>query len=255
MFELFENTQQNDNIEIEKNGIIEKIVDVIEDVLGLDSTSEPPSAEVYDYLDSLDSTDEFSVTGNPQEALSVVDYEQGDNIFNVDGCCGLVSSSNFLNMCGLETTENEIVGFALANDLCSYSLFAPPESNGGTNDAQIEAVIEAYGIPVTAYETYDGGSIDDIADAIDDGRAVTIGVNAGFLWNEASCLGDGSANHQITVTGVVRDAAGNVAGLVVCDSGRGLESDAARVLTREELINCYETVAGSSAIISDNSVR
>jgi len=195
------------------------------------------------------------VTGEPFENTERLDFNQGDNSYGAGGCCGLVSSSNFLNLCGLETTEEEIVGYAMENGLCANSPFMPSESIGGTRDPEIEAVIESYGIPVTAYGTDSGGSIEDIANAIDEGKAVTIGVNAGYLWNEASFVDGGQANHQITVTGAVRNVDGEVIGLVICDSGRGLESDACRVVSKEEMELCYEKVSGASAIITDYSVR
>lgn len=195
------------------------------------------------------------VTGNPFENAERLDFSQGDNSYNAGGCCGLVSSSNFLNLCGLETTEEEVVEYAMENGLCANGFFMPSESVGGTGDFEIETIIESYGILVTAYDTYDGGSIEDIANAIDEGRAVTIGVNAGYLWNDPNCIDGGQANHQITVTGAVRNVDGEVIGLVICDSGRGLESDACRVVSKEEMELCYETVQGASAIITDNSVR
>ena len=256
MFEEFENLTHQNDVEVEKNaGFFENLWDSITDALGISDDKSNLPSEMYDYLDGLEEYGDVSVSGNPFETAENLDYAQGDNPYGATGCCGLVSSSNFLNMCGIETSEDEIVGYALENGLCNYSVFAPAESNGGTNDMQIEAVIEAHGVPVTTYEIGWGGSVEDIADAIDDGRAVTIGINAGYLWNESSSIGDGSANHQITVTGAVRDDDGSVVGLVICDSGRGLESDASRVVSMEELAMCYETVPGATAIISDDVVR
>lgn len=195
------------------------------------------------------------VTGNPFENAERLDFSQGDNSYEAGGCCGLVSSSNFLNLCGLETTEEEIVGYAMENNLCANGFFMPRESVGGTGDVEIETILENYGIPVTSYNTYNGGSIEDIADAIDEGRAVTIGVNAGYLWDEPSFINGGQANHQITVTGAVRNLDGETIGLVICDSGRGLEEDACRIVSREAMELCYENVPGASAIMTDNAVR
>lgn len=256
MFEDFENIEQNDKgFEFERPNFIERIIDTLEDLLGIPDSGNALSAETYDYLNGLEQYGDVTVSGQPFETVGVLDYSQGDNSYGAQGCCGLVSSANFLNLCGIEASEEEMVGFALENGLCYYSPFSPASENGGTGDPEIEAVIEAHGVPVTSYEIGAGGSVEDIADAIDEGRAVTIGVNAGYLWNEASFLGDGSANHQITVTGAVRDDDGSVVGLVICDSGRGLESDSCRVVSMEELAWCYETVPGSTAIISDNAVR
>lgn len=195
------------------------------------------------------------ITGNPFENAERLDFSQRDNSYRAGGCCGLVSSSNFLNLCGLETTEEEIVGYAMQNELCANGFFMPRESVGGTVDSEIETILENYGVPVTSYNTYNGGSIEDIADAIDDGRAVTIGVNAGYLWDEPNYIDGGHANHQITVTGAVRNIDGETIGLVICDSGRGLEGDACRIVSREAMELCYENAPGASAIITDNPVR
>ncbi len=196
------------------------------------------------------------ISGDPMETAEVMDYAQGDNSYDALGCCGLVSSANFLNICGVEASEESIVGFAVENELCNYSPFIPAEDRGGTNDMQLETILESHGIESTVYYPFeDGGSLEGIAEAIENGQAVMMGVNAGFLWESPNALGNGSVNHQITVTGSVRDENGEVVGLVICDSGRGLESDACRVLTKEELENCYLNAAGASVIISDNPVR
>lgn len=209
--------------------------------------------QVYESLDGLEQYGEVIVTGSPFERAEMLDYEQGDNPYNAHGCCGLVSCSNFLNICGVDASESEIVGYAIRHDLCNHGFFVPPEDRGGTNDYQLESILEAHGVQVTAYSPENGGSIEDIAAAIDEGRAVTIGVNAGYLWNDAQYIYDGAANHQITVTGAVRNMEGEVVGLVICDSGRHLEGDACRVITKEELESCYTNAADSSAIISDAS--
>ncbi len=256
MFEDFENLQQQNDTDFgEPTGILQKIIDYLEDFFDSSDEKSSESSEMYEYLNGLEEYGDVLVSGNPFERASDLDYNQGDNSFGAAGCCGLVSSANFLNLCGIEATEEEIVGFALENDLCNNGWFISPEDTGGTNDMQIEAVIESRGVPVTTYEIGEGGSVEDIADAVDSGRAVTIGINAGYLWNDANFIGDGSANHQITVTGAVRDNDGSVLGLVICDSGRGLESDASRVVTMEELHMCYTTVFGATAIMSDNAVR
>ena len=226
-----------------------------------DSFTEPSYDEITDinknievYSDVL-GEDVAIVTGKPFENTDKLDFSQGDNSYNAGGCCGLVSSSNFLNLCGLETSEEEVVGYAMENGLCANGFFMPSESVGGTGDYQIETILENYGVSVTVYDVYNGGSIEDIANAIDEGKVVTIGVNAGYLWNNMNYIDGGEANHQITVTGSIRNVDGEVIGLVVCDSGRGLESDACRVVSKEELELCYESVINASAIITDNSVR
>ena len=144
----------------------------------------------------------------------------------------------------------------MENNLCNYSIFNAPENNGGAGDMQIEYILESHGVPVSVYEnTSYEGSIEGIANSVENGQVATIGINAGYAWNDISCIGDGLANHQVTVTGTVRDVDGSLLGLTICDSGRGLESDSCRFLSVEELEYCYANIPNSTAIITDNVVR
>lgn len=196
------------------------------------------------------------VAGSPFEIAGRLDCAQGDNRFNVSSNCGLVSCSNYLNICGIEADEDEIVEFALENNLCSRSIFSGPESWGGTNDENLETILEHYGVESTVfYPNEAGGSIEGIANAIEDGHAVMIGVNAGYLWDNPNHVGNGRANHQITVTGTVRDASGELTALTVCDSGRHLDTDSCRVVSVSEMESFYTRIPGASAIISDKAVR
>lgn len=196
------------------------------------------------------------VTGSPFEIAGSLDCAQGDNCYRVASDCGLVSCSNYLNICRIEADEDEIVGFALENNLCSRSYFTSPESWGGTNDKNLETILESYGVESSAFHANEArGSIEGIADAIEDGHAVMIGVNAGYLWDDPNCVGNGRANHQITVTGTIRNAEGDLEALTICDSGRCLESDSCRVVSVSEMESFYARIPGASAIISDKVVR
>lgn len=208
----------------------------------------------YDF-NGLEGT-EVIVTGNPEQAAENLDWLQGDNSYNAGGCCTLVSSANVLELCGIESSEEEIVSYAVENNLCNYNVFNSPENNGGAGDAQIEYILESHGVPVSVYNnnSYEG-SVEGIARAIENGKVATIGINCGYAWNDVSYIGDGTANHQITVTGTVRDGNGELLGLTICDSGRGLESDACRFLSVEDLEYCYTNISNSTAIITDNPVR
>lgn len=201
--------------------------------------------------------EEVIVSGNPFEMAEYLDYNQGDNPYNALGDCGLVSTSNFLNLCGIETDEDEVVGFALENNLCNDGWYVPDTSRGGTNDMQIMTILERYGVGTAVFTSSEaGGTVEDIAYNVENGRAATIGVNAGYFWNDANYIDDGRANHQVTVTGTVRDSeTGELLGLTICDSGRGLESDAARFVSTEELEASYENVSGATVIYSEEMLR
>ncbi len=196
------------------------------------------------------------VTGSPFEIAGSLDCTQGDNRYNVASDCGLVSCSNYLKLCGIEVSEDEIVGYALANNLCSRGYFSAPESWGGTNDQNLETILEHYGVGSSVFHPDEKrGSIEGIADAVECGHAVMIGVNAGCLWDDPNFVGDGRANHQITVTGTIRNESGELAALTVCDSGRSLGADSCRVVSVSDMQGFYAAIPGASAIISDRAVR
>lgn len=234
-------TETGEGVEagIDYDGIGEKMVD----------------AEVRTDVENFEGEDVI-VIGNPFEVAENLDYKQGDNPYGARGDCGLTSCSNFLNLCGIEATEDDVVGFALENGLCANNPFASPEHVGGTNDAQLETILECYGVESSVYYPDDSrGSLEGIASAVEEGHAVMMGVNAGYLWDEPAYVDGGDVNHQITVTGAIRDTEGEVVGLTICDSGRGLEEDSCRVLSISELQDCYATAGGASVIISDEVVR
>ena len=199
------------------------------------------------------------VIGSPFEKIDQLDWSQGDNSYNALGCCGLASCANLLNIADIPCDEESIVGYAIENDLCNYGdswfdrLFGDPASDGRTDDLQIEQILEDHGLSVTAYPSHSPeGSVDGLANAVESGHGVTIGVNAGMLWDDPNCYDMGQANHQITVTGTLRNPeTGELVGFCICDSGRGLESDACRSITREEMEACYGNAAYSTAIITD----
>ncbi|MCC8098214.1 MAG: hypothetical protein LIO44_06660 [Eubacterium sp.] len=197
---------------------------------------------------------EILVTGNPLETAEHLDSSQGDNSYNALGDCALTSCANFLTMCGIESTEEEIVGYAVENGLCDYGPYLAPESLGGADDNEIITILEDHNVGVDVYYPNEaGGSVEGLAEALEDGHAVTIGINAGVLWNDAASYGDGSVNHQITLTGTLRNSETNeLEGFVACDSGIG---QGALVINLDIMENCYTSVQGASAVISDAALR
>ena len=196
------------------------------------------------------------VTGSPFEIAPALDCVQGDNSFQASSDCGLVSCSNYLNLCGIEADEDEVLAFALENNLCCWDPCGDPFDWGGTTCVQLEEILERYGMESSVYTPFEsGGSLEGIAGAVESGHAAILGVNAGYLWNEPSCVENGQMNHWVTITGTVRDSSGELAAFTICDSGRGLESDSCRTVTVQELQACYTNAAYTSVVISDQAVR
>lgn len=135
------------------------------------------------------------------------------------GTCGLVSCVNVLRLAGYPATESEVVGYASSTSaglgrgkLCTTNSF--PEDNGGTSAKTRQQILQHFGIKSELKEA----SVNNIADAVSDGRGVIISVYAGMLYNGWSNHRD---LHAITVTSVKKDRYGNVLGFYICDSGTG----------------------------------
>lgn len=197
------------------------------------------------------------VTGDPYELGESLDDCQGDNEFNFRGDCGLVSVTNMLRMAGIEATEDEVVGRAIDLGLVQYSEFNSPEDNGGTTADDRSLLLKSYGINCTFTDDKSGlGSLESIADLVENGHGVNIAINAGYAWNDPSAVGDGVSNHSIIVTGTARDAqTGELKGLYVCDSGLTDKESGSLLLTVDELNECYVDVPFSSALITDDEIR
>ena len=208
---------------------------------------------VYD----IDGMGEIIVIGNPYELADKLDDCQGDNIYNFGGDCGLVSVANILTISGMEITEDEIVGRAIDLGLCDYSIFNNPEENGGTTALNRAELLKSYGIDCTITEDKETkGSLEYLAEMVENGHGVNISVNAGFAWNEPSAVGDGVSNHSIIVTGTARDPeTGELKGLYVCDSGLTDSESGSLLLTVDELQDCYVDVPGTTAIITNKDIR
>lgn len=135
------------------------------------------------------------------------------------GTCGLVSCVNVLRLAGYHATESEIVSYASSTSagfgrgkLCKTNSF--PEDNGGTTAKTRQKILQHFGVKSELIEA----SVDNISNAVSEGRGVIISVYAGVLYNGWS---DHRDLHAITVTSVKKDRYGNVLGFYVCDSGTG----------------------------------
>lgn len=163
-------------------------------------------------------SDGSMVFNTPVETGGKLDSNQG-KVNGFLGTCGLVSCVNVLRLAGYPATESEVVGYASTTSagfgigkLCTTNSF--PEYNGGTSAKTRQQILQHFGINSELREA----SVDNIADAVSDGRGVIISVYAGMLYNGWS---DHRDLHAITVTSVKKDRYGNVLGFYVCDSGTG----------------------------------
>ena len=194
------------------------------------------------------------VFGKPLEIGEILDHRQGDNPFQAAGNCNLVSTSNFMNLCGIvDANETDITGYAILNGECCYNYHDPPGNRGGSTTQNMQNILSDFGISTEVLTPHDiGGDIESIAARLEEGYVGAMGVNFGYLWNNPFTVGDGRVNHEVTLTGTVRDPNGELLALTVCDSGTG---EFCHVVPIEQLRDCYENVPGADVVFTTEPMR
>lgn len=200
---------------------------------------------------------EVLVGGNPFEIGEKLDDHQGDNFYNFQGDCGLVTVLNMLTMAGIETNEDEVVGRAIILGKCGFSEDNEPENNGGTSVFDRRALLESYGISSYIFDSKNhGGNPEAVASYVEAGYGVNISLNCGYAWNRPEYIQDGTSNHSVIVTGTARDkVTGELKGVFVCDSGLVNQDSKAYFLPIDVLNQAYVDVPGSSALVTSKPIR
>lgn len=152
----------------------------------------------------------------------------GEGVEGFEGTCGLVSVENILRMAGVNITEEKVVNYARTHKIIGFKGIRPmctidssPENNGGTYAKDRQAVLRHFGIE----SDIEYGSVEKIAEYVEQGRGVIAIVDANMLWYQSH--GSVPAFHAITITSIQRDAHTNeITGVYVCDSGDRGESSA-----------------------------
>lgn len=200
---------------------------------------------------------EVLVGGNPFEVGELLDDHQGDNVFNFQGDCGLVTVRNFLALGGMEASEDQVVGRAIRMGQCVHSVFNRPADNGGTSVLHRQNLLESYNIPTVVLDNRsEAASLESLAALVEAGHGVNISVNAGYAWDDPNAVGDGGSNHSILVTGTAWDPeTGQLKGLFVCDSGLTDRDSKAMFLSVDVLKDAYLEAPGCTALVSTNPIR
>lgn len=197
---------------------------------------------------------EVLVGGRPFEVADHLDDNQGDNILNAQGDCGVVSVVNLARMAGIECSEDDAIVKAVQLRLCTYSTDLAESDNGGTNVYQRQALLGQYGIPSTVFWGTELNP-EQIAQLAEAGHGVNLGVNCGYEWGDIDYVNDGSSNHSIVVTGTARDPdTHELLGLFVCDSGYPGKTNAA-FISVDTLNDAYTNAYGSSALVTNDPIR
>ncbi len=177
------------------------------------------------------------VIGAVQAGLTF-NHVQGDNPEHLRGDCGIVCCADVLDQFGVYLTEAELVHHAVACGELHIVLDRPDES-GWTYPVEQARILSDYGVPAHAEQ---GRSIEWLAEAVQRGHGVIIGVNAGVLWCNPHNLGTGEANHAITITGIARDLAdGALLGFFINDSATG---KSAQFISCHLMVTTFERTGG-----------
>jgi Ca2+-binding RTX toxin-like protein len=170
------------------------------------------------------------VYGYPK--MNELDYIQGDAIADYQGTCALTAIANLLTQADMPISETDVVQLAIDNHWTLTDPDRPAYERGGSNFQQQQAILNNYGI---RNDLLPGYNEQGIANLVMSGRGVIIAVNAGKLWVEPAYVGDGKANHAVTITGVVYNKDdGNLEGFYIADSGRHKVSDMTRHVSLEQ---------------------
>ena len=183
----------------------------------------------------------------PLETGRILDSRQG-KVEGFRGTCGLVSCVNLLRLANVDISEADIVYYAsthqnstTGDDLCT--ILKSPDNNGGTTYSDRQEILRHFGLQSTIQEA----TIDNIADAVINGKGVILSVDAGELYGEKRLKG---CLHAIAVTSVqMRN--GLVEGFFICDSGTG-GRDGAKYYTVEEV---KRAVKGRKINVTSNIIR
>ena len=207
------------------------------------------------------------VFDHPEKLQKTLPYKQGNNERKKCGTCGLANTAVMLKIAGSRYCENDIVNYASSHSfadgtpLCSVS--------GGTTAPKRVAVWNAFGVEATVHrvqKTSVNSMIERIGEAIESGRAVSVGVNAGELWSRDnlegydlgsgsdSPFGDGGSNHVIGVVSCERNpSTGEITFVHINDTGRGLKRDACRRVPVADFIKAF-AVDRATACISNEAI-
>jgi hypothetical protein len=163
----------------------------------------------------------YAVIIGAVRASIAFNHVQGENADHLRGDCGIVCCVDVLEQFGVYRSESDVVRHALSCGELHIEVERPDES-GWTYPFEQAQILCDYGVPAHPDQA---PSIEWLAGAVQLGHGVIIGVNGGVLWNNPRNLGNGEANHAVTVTGIAREVAdGALFGFFINDSGTGMSA-------------------------------
>lgn len=215
--------------------------------------------------------------GINDENLGKLSFNQGHNTLKWGEDCSIAQIANVLTLAGRPTTEEEVVQYVnrirkSLNSNPRASLFKP-ELNGGLIPSDISRVLRDFGVENDVHRNSmsSAGSVsqlfatappmdlDGVAQAVESGKGVILGVNCYFL---NDIYRGNAANHAISVVGTARDVnTHEVTGFYINDTGHPdvltdgrLERSQTKFIPKWRLDWAY-SVPNSAAIVTRNRIR
>ncbi len=183
--------------------------------------------------------------------LNKLTYSQGNNKYGWKRTCGITQCSNTFTKAGIEKSEDYLAQSSKRNGLCDKSHIMRKDLNGGTTPPDLAAILSINGL--NAHYDYNLTE-SDVANLVENGHGVIVGVNAGYLWNQSKAIEDGGANHAISIIGTVRDERSNeLLGVFINDTGRSDKNDQKRLISMETFRGIFR-VPRSAVIATDNPI-
>ncbi len=176
-------------------------------------------------------------------------HKQGDNDRSYQQDCGLASTAAVLQNCGVEVTESAIVEQAVKENLCETEM-PDPADNGGSDGQAISQLLCNNGVDNTIENPQ---TPENLAAYVEEGKGVIAEVNADELRGtpQADAYYDDEGrievDHAVQVTGTVRDAAGNLTGFVVNDTGS--DDGAGQVVSMDQWAACWDNTSNDHETI------
>jgi hypothetical protein len=206
---------------------------------------EPPPTEDVVLPDGTDAV----VMGDPTGQADYY-FQQGDNSLGYGGTCGLASSREILAQFGIEQSEDNLLQYALDNELCVTldDARGDAEKAGGTTPDGLASLLSDHGVSA---HISTGATLEDLASEIEQNRSVIACVDSGVIRYQDQNP-DPQMDHALLITGVARDPnGGNVVGFYVNDTGT---NEAAKFVDADTMERGW-TQAGGVQVVTDQSRR
>ncbi len=149
--------------------------------------------------------------GDPAEAASIFPGHQHY------GNCGIQSTQQIIRQAtGNNIGEDELLQWAIDHGDAGND--PDPYNRGSTYPYQREHILEAHGVP----SHREPQTMENIEQAVAEGRGVITSHDAGILWNDSRYNGVG---HAVNVTGLEYGSDGRLRNVIINDTGNGHSAD------------------------------